>query len=91
MKQRLHKSDPFKEEKYSGEGCFVCEEGEGEGGRCRKNEITCKGCSDVYCREILRNAYTCGKWHMQSVTGNSSEIDPTLKQHISTRHGKDEV
>ena len=40
---------------------------------------------------LRRNAYTRGKWHMQSVTGKSGENDPTLKHHIVTRHAEDEV
>ena len=71
----------------------MCEEG--DGGRCRTNgvtyEITCKSCNDVYVGETSRNAYTRGKWHMQSVTGKSGENDPTLKHHILTRHVEDEV
>ena len=38
LKQRLQKSDPFKEKKCTGEGCLVCEEG--DGGRCRTNGVT---------------------------------------------------
>ena len=38
LKQRLQRSDPFKEKKCTGEGCLVCEEG--DGGRCRTNGVT---------------------------------------------------
>ena len=101
LKQRLQKSDPFKEKRCEKEGCLVC--AEGDGGRCRINgvtyELTCKSCNDVYVGETSRNAYTRGLAHIASVsaphnpqtTHRDGKPVPksTLKHHVDTVHATD--
>ena len=41
LPRKLQRSDPFREKKCESEDCLVC--AEGDGGRCRANEVTYRG------------------------------------------------
>ena len=90
LKQKLQKSDPFREKKCKRLDCFLCTTG-GKGNCDRANikySIDCLGdgetCSAIYHGETSENAYTRGKEHLQDIKSGHSRFH----KHCNERHNK---
>ena len=89
LKQKLQKSDPFKEKYCKRSDCLVCTTG-GKG-RCDrasiKYSIKCMGndgeCNGIYHGETSENAYTRGKEHLHDINRGNSRI----LTHFEKFHG----
>ena len=96
IKREVQRSNPTATGGCADEKCIACKNGRGEGGCCRKNNVTyeieCNLCQEdgwtggrsVYVGESARNLYTRGLEHSQKYEGGSE--GSFLTKHQLEKH-----